>query len=74
MLAIKLPAEIENRLAHLAKATGRSKTFYAKEAILNHLDDLEDYYLAAKVSARIEAGDEPLHSEEEVATALGLKD
>ena len=46
MLAIRLPAEIEKRLADLAAKTGRTKTFYAKEAILEHLDDMEDKYLA----------------------------
>lgn len=46
MLAIRLPAEIEERLEALAKATGRTKTFYAREAILEHLSDLEDVYLA----------------------------
>lgn len=46
MLAIRLPAEIEARLAELAARTGRTKTFYAKEAILAHLDELEDRYLA----------------------------
>jgi RHH-type rel operon transcriptional repressor/antitoxin RelB len=48
MLAIRLDPEIENRLALLAKKTGRTKTFYAREAILQHLDDLEDIYLASK--------------------------
>ena len=48
MLAIRLPEEIEERLDILAKATGRTKTFYAREAILQHLDDLEDIYLAEK--------------------------
>ena len=38
MLAIRLPAEVETRLDNLAKATGRTKTFYAREAILEHLD------------------------------------
>jgi RHH-type rel operon transcriptional repressor/antitoxin RelB len=47
-LAIRLDPEIENRLALLAKKTGRTKTFYAREAILQHLDDLEDIYLASK--------------------------
>ena len=42
MLAIRLPPEIEARLAALAEATGRTKTFYARQAILEHLDDLED--------------------------------
>lgn len=46
MLAIRLPAEIEARLNALAAKTGRTKTFYAKEAILEHLDELEDKYLA----------------------------
>ena len=46
MLAIRLPEEIETRLAALAAKTGRTKTFYAKEAILEHLDEMEDKYLA----------------------------
>jgi RHH-type rel operon transcriptional repressor/antitoxin RelB len=46
MLTIRLPAAIEERLTALAKATGRTKTFYVVEAILEHLDDLEDLYLA----------------------------
>lgn len=48
MLAIRLPKDIEDRLDDLAKKTGRSKSFYAREAILEHLDDLEDTYLAAE--------------------------
>jgi RHH-type rel operon transcriptional repressor/antitoxin RelB len=46
MLAIRLPKEIERRLEALAKRTGRTKSYYAREAILDHLDDLEDMYLA----------------------------
>jgi RHH-type rel operon transcriptional repressor/antitoxin RelB len=46
MLALRLPPEIEKRLDELARKTGRTKSFYAREAILEHLDDLEDLYLA----------------------------
>jgi len=46
MLAVRLPEEIEARLAELAAKTGRTKTFYAKEAILKHIDEMEDKYLA----------------------------
>ncbi len=46
MLAIRLPEDIEKRLADLAAKTGRTKTFYVKEAILEHLDEIEDKYLA----------------------------
>jgi len=68
MLAIRLPPDIEKRLSELAKRTGRSKSFYAREAILEHLDDLEDYYLAA---ARVE---EARLSLEDVEKRLGLED
>jgi len=46
MLAIRLPEDVEKRLAELAAKTGRTKTFYAKEAILEHIDEIEDKYLA----------------------------
>ena len=48
MLAIRLPEPIEQRLNALALAleTGRTKTTLAREAILEFIDDLEDYYLA----------------------------
>ena len=46
MLALRLPPDIEKRLDDLAKRTGRTKSFYAREAILEHIDDLEDLYIA----------------------------
>ena len=54
--SIRLPHEIEERLEHLAIQTGRSKSFYVKEAILDHLDDIEDVYLAEKRLEDIRAG------------------
>ncbi len=52
MLAIRLPEDIERRLAKLAEKTGRTKTFYAREAIIAHLEELEDTYLAASRAQR----------------------
>jgi RHH-type rel operon transcriptional repressor/antitoxin RelB len=52
MLALRLPAAIEKRLGQLAKKTGRTKSFYAREAILRHIEDLEDYHLATRRLAR----------------------
>ncbi|KQU53200.1 CopG family transcriptional regulator [Sphingomonas sp. Leaf339] len=46
MLAVRLNGDTEQRLEALAQRTGRTKTFYAREAIEAHLDDLEDFYLA----------------------------
>jgi RHH-type rel operon transcriptional repressor/antitoxin RelB len=48
MLALRLPPEIEQRLDALAKETGRSKSYYAREAILRQIDDIEDTYLARR--------------------------
>lgn len=56
MLAIRLPLKIEARLNTLAKSTGRTKSFYVREALLEHLDDLEDVYLAEKRLRKIRAG------------------
>ncbi|WP_269707404.1 TraY domain-containing protein [Klebsiella pneumoniae] len=39
MLAIRLSDEIESRLTRWRSKTGRTKTFYAREAILAHLED-----------------------------------
>ena len=74
MLAIRLPAEIEARLENLAKSTGRTKTFYAREAILEYLEDMEDLYLAEQVLADIQAGRSKTYTLEEVQNRLGLAD
>jgi RHH-type rel operon transcriptional repressor/antitoxin RelB len=52
MLALRLPPEIEERLDALARKTGRTKSFYAREAILRQIEDIEDYYLAKRRLAR----------------------
>jgi RHH-type transcriptional regulator, rel operon repressor / antitoxin RelB len=54
MLAIRLAPEIEAELTALAKRTGRTKTFYAREAILNYLEDIEDARIADKRIAEFE--------------------
>jgi RHH-type rel operon transcriptional repressor/antitoxin RelB len=73
MLAIRLPAEVENRLEALAKATGRTKTFYAREAILEHLDDLEDLYLAERELEAIRSGKSQTVPLEEVMKRYGME-
>ncbi|CAG0982576.1 hypothetical protein MTYP_01843 [Methylophilaceae bacterium] len=72
MLAIRLPEEIEKRLAALAASTGRSKTFYAREAILEYLDDLEDIYLAESRLKDLHVGKSKTFSIEDVRAQLEL--
>ena len=68
MLALRLPAELEQRLEDLAQKTGRTKSFYAREAIVEHIDDLEDMYLV-----RERLSDDPEYvSFDEVVENLGL--
>ncbi len=54
--SIRLPETIENRLKKLSALTGRKKSFYVKEALIEHLDDIEDVYLAEKRLEDIRAG------------------
>lgn len=73
VLAIRLPADVERRLEQLAQRTGRSKTFYAREAILEHLDDMEDLYLAEQQMTEIRAGRLKTIPLEEVMKRYGLE-
>jgi RHH-type rel operon transcriptional repressor/antitoxin RelB len=72
MLAVRLDKELEERLERLAAKTGRTKTFYAREAIEAHLDDLEDFYLAEERLRDFREGDAiPLA---DLKAELGLDD
>jgi len=68
MLALRLNPDVESRLDSLAKATGRTKSFYAREAIMEHLEDIEDYYLAME---RTKSGTQGIPLDE-VEQRLGL--
>jgi RHH-type rel operon transcriptional repressor/antitoxin RelB len=73
MLAIRLPEIIEKRLDRLARRTGRTKTFYAREAILTHLDDLEDLYQAERSLDRIRSGKDRTIPLDEVMNRHGME-
>jgi RHH-type rel operon transcriptional repressor/antitoxin RelB len=73
LMALRLPSGIHARLDALAKATGRSKTYYAREAILKHLDDIEDVYLAERELEAIRASTSQTVPLEEVMREYGLE-
>jgi RHH-type rel operon transcriptional repressor/antitoxin RelB len=61
VVSINLDPEMEERLSELAQKTGRSVAFFAREAIEQHMEDLEDYFLgleALKNPGRIYTPDE----------------
>jgi RHH-type transcriptional regulator, rel operon repressor / antitoxin RelB len=68
MLGSKLEPELESRLERLAKETGRSKSYYAKLAIKQFLEDREDYLRGIAALER----NEPRISLEQLERELGL--
>lgn len=45
MTTVRLDPELQKRLDRLAEKTGRTKSFYLRKALQEHLDEIEDYYL-----------------------------
>ncbi len=72
-ISIRLPEDLESRLENLAAKTGRSKTFYIREALLNHLEDLEDLYLAERELKAIRGGRSNTRSLEQVMKRYGME-
>lgn len=72
--AVRLPDETYARLQDMAAKTGRTATFYIREAIEAHIDDLEDIYLAEQVLGRRDRGESRTVSLDELSRELGLDD
>ena len=72
--AIRLPEETYERLQTLAARTGRTATYYIREAIEQHLEDLEDIYLAEQALEKLRRGEMSTKTLEEVSRELGLDD
>ena len=62
--------ELDERLARLAKDTGRSKSYYVRRAIEDWLEDYEDYLIALQ-RLETDKGRIPL---ERLEKQLGLED
>lgn len=73
-VSLRLPDDVSSRLQSLAALTGRSKTFYMIEAIREHLDDLEDLYIAEQRLIEVRAGRSKTLTLDEVERDLGLAD
>jgi RHH-type transcriptional regulator, rel operon repressor / antitoxin RelB len=71
-LAVRLPQELAAELEQLARETGRSKSYYARQAIIEFLEDRADYLRAVATLER-ERG-QPNLTLEEVKRELGLDD
>ena len=56
MLDVRLPENVEERLERLAKRTGRTKAYYVRQAVIEHLQDLEDIEVADKRLENLRSG------------------
>jgi len=72
--SIRLDDALDARLERIARLTGRSKSFYVKQALEEQIEDLEDLYLARKVAQRVADGREELIPLEDLERELGVAD
>jgi len=66
--AVRLDEATEKRLGRLATKTGRTKSFYLRKALEQHLEDMEDYYLGMLALEKTKR----VYSKEEAKRELGL--
>ena len=71
-ISIRLTPDEENRLDELASRTGRSRSFYVRLALREHLDDLEDAYAADTALDAFEASGRKSRPLSAVKAELGL--
>lgn len=72
MTSIRLPNPLEERLNRLAQETGRTKSFYIREALEKSIEDMEDIYLSQQTLERVRAGKERTYTLKEVEKILEL--
>ncbi|WP_431031216.1 type II toxin-antitoxin system RelB family antitoxin [Plantibacter sp. RU18] len=71
-VAVRLSPELESRLGALAECTGRTRSFYVKEAITLHLEELEEHYWADAAITPWEASPQETRPWAEAKEGLGL--
>jgi len=72
MLAVRLDPDLEARLTAVAKRTGRSKSYYARQAILEKIEELEDIALLEEALKTYDPAKTISHAE--MRRRLGLDD
>ena len=72
MVTLRLKPKTERLLERAARKQGSTKTAIARQAVLGWLEDLEDISASDAVMQRLERGEEPTFSANEVKRALGL--
>jgi RHH-type rel operon transcriptional repressor/antitoxin RelB len=71
-ISVRLSEDLSKRLQKLAKRTGRTKTFYVVKAVQEHLEELEDIYIAEQRLIELREGRSRTYTLDEVERELGL--
>ncbi len=72
MLAVRLDPDLESRLTAVARRTGRSKSYYAREALREKIEELEDIALLEEALRDPDLGKRV--TLDELVRELGLED
>ncbi|MYM20960.1 ribbon-helix-helix protein, CopG family [Brevibacterium sp. 5221] len=72
--SVKLSDETGRKLDELARTTGRSKSYYLRQAIEDHIDQMVHDYGIAQLAEDVRAGRATTYSADEVDQILGLDD
>ena len=72
-MLLEFTPEIQERINFWSNKENKTPDLFLKKIITEHLEDLEDYYEAVRVSEEIKAGRIKVHSWEEVRERLGLE-
>ncbi len=73
-VSIRLDEKTNKRLEVLAAKTGRTKTYYVREAVLSKIEDLEDLHAAERAILDLKSGRDQVYSLKDVERRLGLAD
>lgn len=70
VVSVRLDDEVKGRLDALSAATGRPVAFYVREALLEHLDELEYAYAIAGEAEAIRRGEIETISSDDLSAEL----
>lgn len=72
VISLRVDDSIYNQLDNLSKKSGIDKAKFLKQALLEYMEDREDYFLAVEALEDLKAGRDKIVSWDEVKKELGL--
>ncbi|MDR0666832.1 MAG: DUF6290 family protein [Campylobacteraceae bacterium] len=72
-LSVRIPEELEHRLSIVSKKAKVSNSQIIREALMTHLEDLEDYYDGIKALREFQKSGERAISAHDLYKKLGLE-